>query len=183
MSVLVLRALGIGDLATAVPVLRGIRAARPTEEIVLAAPAWLAPLARLTGAVDRVLPVDEVYADQSVLYHQPTGRKLTYGELVDEAAQLPVPQNPKLKTRDQFKLIGKNVPRRDTPDKVTGIARIGSDESGKGDYFGPLVVAAVYVDEQTEAQLLALGVRDSKLLPDNIILAQAEEIDALDLGE
>src|SRR5947209_10330771 len=65
---------------------------------------------------------------------------------------------------------------RVTPDKVTGIARIGSDESGKGDYFGPLVVAAIYVDEQTEARLLALDVRDSKLLPDNIILAQAEEI-------
>ncbi len=57
MSVLVLRVLGIGDLATAVPALRGLRAARPTDEIVLAAPAWLAPLARLTGAVDRVVPV------------------------------------------------------------------------------------------------------------------------------
>src|SRR2546426_7959074 len=39
------------------------------------------------------VPVDEVYADQSVVVHRPTGRKLTYGELVDEAAQLPVPQN------------------------------------------------------------------------------------------
>ena len=58
MSVLVLRALGIGDLATAVPALRGLRATRPTEQIVLAAPAWLEPLARLTGAVDRVLPMD-----------------------------------------------------------------------------------------------------------------------------
>jgi ADP-heptose:LPS heptosyltransferase len=57
-TVLVLRALGIGDLATAVPALRGLRAARPTEEIALAAPAWLAPLARLTGAVDRVVPLD-----------------------------------------------------------------------------------------------------------------------------
>ena len=57
MSVLVLRALGIGDLATAVPALRGLRAARPTEEIVLAAPAWLEPLARLTGAVDRIVRV------------------------------------------------------------------------------------------------------------------------------
>src|SRR5204863_1435697 len=56
-SVLVLRALGIGDLATAVPALRGLRAARPTEEIVLAAPEWLTPLAHLTGAVDRVVPV------------------------------------------------------------------------------------------------------------------------------
>jgi ADP-heptose:LPS heptosyltransferase len=58
MTVLVLRALGIGDLATAVPALRGLRAARPTEEIALAAPAWLEPLARLTGAVDRLVPVD-----------------------------------------------------------------------------------------------------------------------------
>ena len=58
MSVVVLRALGIGDLATAVPALRALRAARPAEELVLAAPAWLAPLARLTGAVDRVVTVD-----------------------------------------------------------------------------------------------------------------------------
>ncbi|HEX6498089.1 MAG TPA: glycosyltransferase family 9 protein [Micromonosporaceae bacterium] len=60
MSVLVLRALGIGDLATAVPALRGLRGARPTEEIMLAAPGWLAPLADLTGAVDRVVPVDSL---------------------------------------------------------------------------------------------------------------------------
>ncbi len=40
----------------------------------------------------------------------------------------------------------------------------GIDESGKGDYFGPLVVAAVYVDETTAAQLLELGVADSKTI-------------------
>jgi ADP-heptose:LPS heptosyltransferase len=55
-SVLVLRALGIGDLATAVPALRALRAAHPTARLSLAAPAWLAPLAELTGAVDRVVP-------------------------------------------------------------------------------------------------------------------------------
>ncbi|WP_089155699.1 glycosyltransferase family 9 protein [Micromonospora sp. NBS 11-29] len=54
--ILVLRALGVGDLATAVPALRGLRAGLPGREVVLAAPAWLAPLAELTGAVDRVLP-------------------------------------------------------------------------------------------------------------------------------
>ena len=53
------------------------------------------------------------------------------------------------------------------------------DESGKGDYFGSLVIAAVYVDEKTEPQLVALGVRDSKRLQDNLILRLAEEIKGL----
>jgi len=61
----------------------------------------------------------------------------------------------------------------------TGKPRIGLDESGKGDYFGPLVIGAVFVDEQTEDKLITLGVRDSKLLSDNRILAMAEQIKAL----
>jgi ribonuclease HIII len=39
---------------------------------------------------------------------------------------------------------------------------IGIDESGKGDFFGPLVIAAVYVDEQSAMELLEEGVQDSK---------------------
>src|SRR6266487_1340607 len=61
----------------------------------------------------------------------------------------------------------------------TGRPRIGLDESGKGDYFGPLVIGAVFVNEQTEDRLIALGVRDSKLLTDNRMLVMAEEIKAL----
>ncbi len=41
---------------------------------------------------------------------------------------------------------------------------IGVDESGKGDYFGPLVIAAVYTDEESARKLLELGVRDSKII-------------------
>lgn len=58
--ILVLRALGVGDLATAVPALRGLRRAFPGEELRLAAPAWLAPLLPLVGAVDRLVPMDGV---------------------------------------------------------------------------------------------------------------------------
>ncbi|MFH0862243.1 MAG: ribonuclease HIII [Candidatus Altiarchaeota archaeon] len=53
--------------------------------------------------------------------------------------------------------------------------RIGTDESGKGDYFGPLVVAAVYVGDD-EAKLKKLGVKDSKKLSDPKALELAEEI-------
>jgi ADP-heptose:LPS heptosyltransferase len=58
--VLVLRALGIGDLLTAVPALRGIRRALPRHEVVLAAPGWLGPLVDLVDSVDRLLPTDEL---------------------------------------------------------------------------------------------------------------------------
>src|SRR5690242_1511235 len=52
--VLMLRALGLGDFLTGVPAYRALRAAYPDACLVLAAPRGLAPLARLTGAIDRV---------------------------------------------------------------------------------------------------------------------------------
>ena len=54
----------------------------------------------------------------------------------------------------------------------------GSDESGKGDFFGPLVVSAVVVDDGTAAKLAAAGVKDCKLLSDKKILELEETIKA-----
>lgn len=53
---------------------------------------------------------------------------------------------------------------------------IGTDESGKGDYFGPLVVAGVIVDSTTFVQLKKIGVKDSKLLNDDAIKKMAPQI-------
>ena len=52
---------------------------------------------------------------------------------------------------------------------TTAIGWIGIDESGKGDYFGPLVIAAVHVTPRLEEDLLALNVRDSKKIADSVI--------------
>ncbi|MGH7206239.1 MAG: ribonuclease HIII [Nitrospiraceae bacterium] len=54
--------------------------------------------------------------------------------------------------------------------------RIGSDESGKGDYFGPLVVAAVFVNPEIEQDLVLMQVRDSKRISDGRILELAPDI-------
>ncbi len=54
-NVVVLRALGLGDLLTGLPALRGLRRHLPAARIVLAAPRWLEPLALLSGAVNGVL--------------------------------------------------------------------------------------------------------------------------------
>jgi ADP-heptose:LPS heptosyltransferase len=53
--IVALRPLGLGDLLTGLPALRALRAAFPEHRLVLAAPEALAPLARLTGAVDAVV--------------------------------------------------------------------------------------------------------------------------------
>jgi ribonuclease HIII len=57
--------------------------------------------------------------------------------------------------------------------------RIGTDEAGKGDYFGPLAAAAVWADEETEEILRAQGVKDSKRASDAVCRRLAKEISRL----
>ena len=73
------------------------------------------------------VPVDSVDTEPGVVVHRATGRKLAYGQLVDRAQALPVPQSPKLKTPDQFRYIGKNLHRLDSPEKATGRGIYGMD--------------------------------------------------------
>lgn len=54
--------------------------------------------------------------------------------------------------------------------------RIGIDESGKGDFFGPLCVAGVYAQGEQIQELLRLGVCDSKKLTDPNALKLADQI-------
>jgi ADP-heptose:LPS heptosyltransferase len=67
--VVVLRALGLGDLLTAVPALRALADAFPRHPRLLAVPTALAPLARRTGAVDEVVPAEGLDQPLSRLLH------------------------------------------------------------------------------------------------------------------
>jgi len=86
-----------------------------------------------------------------------------------------------LQKNEQFQFAFADMPLQSLlqSPQFKGIARIGTDEAGKGDYFGPLVMGAVYINAQTETQLIKLGVGDSKLLSDIRILTLAEEIKKL----
>lgn len=53
----------------------------------------------------------------------------------------------------------------------------GSDESGKGDFIGPLVVAAVICDEKSAAKLFNIGVKDCKIVSDKDVLQLREQIE------
>ena len=63
-------------------------------------------------------------AQDGEVIHEATGRRLKYGELAAEAAQMPVPENVTLKQPEDFKLIGTPAKRLDTPAKVNGTARL-----------------------------------------------------------
>lgn len=66
---------------------------------------------------------------------------------------------------------------KDDPDLPFDVPTIGSDEAGKGDYFGPLVVASVYAEPVQRAELAAMGVADSKTLSDQRMFPMAERIE------
>lgn len=67
--------------------------------------------------------------------------------------------------------------QNETPTKFPKIAHIGSDETGKGDFFGPLVIAALYADPAGIDKLIAMGATDSKLLTDDKIIPLATAIE------
>ena len=69
----------------------------------------------------------ECYAENGFVIHKPSGKKLGYGELVEEASKLTPPKDVKLKRREEYKIVGKPLPRQDNPNKINGKAEFGLD--------------------------------------------------------
>jgi isoquinoline 1-oxidoreductase beta subunit len=66
-------------------------------------------------------------AEKGEVLHAASGRRLRYGQLAAEAAKVPVPDRPALKSPAQFTRVGRPMKRVDGPDIVTGRARYGLD--------------------------------------------------------
>jgi isoquinoline 1-oxidoreductase beta subunit len=72
------------------------------------------------------VPAAEITVAKGVVAHK-SGKRARFGELAADAAQLPVPQDVKLKDAKDFRLIGKRVPRLDARAKVNGAAQYTQD--------------------------------------------------------
>jgi isoquinoline 1-oxidoreductase beta subunit len=66
------------------------------------------------------VPTDELSTSSGQIHHEKTQRRLTYGDLAEAAAELPVPEDPPLKTIGDFKIIGQSIGDVDNKKIVTG---------------------------------------------------------------
>ena len=102
--------------------------------------------ARLIGAAAArwgVAPAACVARDGNV-FHEASGRSAAYGELVREAADISLREEPEIKTPEQFTLIGQRQARLDTPAKVTGAAKFGIDTRLPGMVYAAVANCPVF---------------------------------------
>src|SRR5262245_61351054 len=95
----------------------------PMRQAGAVARAMLVAAAARTWNVDR----STCRTENGTVVHSPSGRRLAYGDLVEKASSLPVPDQAPLKDPKEFRIIGRTLPRTDTPLKVDGSALYGID--------------------------------------------------------
>ena len=78
------------------------------------------------------VPAGELVLRDSRISHPASGRNADYAEFAAAAAELSPPAKPRLKTPDQFRLMGTSAPRLDIPAKVDGSALFGIDAKVDG---------------------------------------------------
>ena len=90
------------------------------------------------------VPAGECDTQNSKVIHRRSGKSIGFGAIAADAGKLPVPKNPKLRDRAQWKLIGKSVPRVDVPAKVKGSAVFGIDFQVSGMVYAAVKQSPVF---------------------------------------
>ena len=142
----------IVELATADPAFgnpsrRGIQVTGGSDSV----PGFHAALRRLgasarqamlqTAAAEWKVPAAECTTRSGMVFHEPSARRRSYGELARRAAQLPPSQSPTLKQPADFVLCGHSPGRKDSPAKCDGSALFGADLRLPGMLFGAVLLA------------------------------------------
>jgi CO/xanthine dehydrogenase Mo-binding subunit len=86
----------------------------------------------------------DCHTESGAVIHTASTRRLSYGELAEEAAAAPVPDAPALKDPAEFRLIGTPMKQLDTPAKARGEAIFGIDVRVPGMLFGTVLHSPVF---------------------------------------
>lgn len=167
----------IGFMARSMPLMitGGSSAIRFTGELAMRKTGAAVRAALIAEAADRLgVPESELATADSTVTHAKSGKSLRYGELAAGAAERSLSSDPVLKTRDQWKLIGKPIVRRDIPAKVDGSAVYGIDFTLPEMRVATIAAAPVRggkLESVDEAPALAVtGVEKVVKLPDAVIV-------------
>jgi isoquinoline 1-oxidoreductase subunit beta len=112
------------------------------------------------------------------VFHEASGRQLSYGQLALEAATVPPPEAPALKPASQWRIIGRAQPRIDIPAKIRGLPVFGMDVVLSGMLHAAIrkapVAGATGARVMNEAELRGLpGVVDILVVGDDSIAVVA----------
>jgi isoquinoline 1-oxidoreductase beta subunit len=89
------------------------------------------------------VPAEKLVTELSTVIDPESGQKADYGELADDAARETPPSTPILKKPEDYRLVGRSLPRLDIPEKVDGTAGFGMDVQLPGMLFGAVVHSPV----------------------------------------
>lgn len=110
---------------------------------------------RIAGAATRAVlveaaanawgvPASEVVARRSRIIHEASARSALFSEFALQAAELSLPVQPRLKTPDEYTIMGADVQRFDVPAKVDGTAEFGLDASLPGMKYAAVKASPVF---------------------------------------
>lgn len=129
-----------------------------------------AALEMVTAGMSALQRVNVPYTSLALKGKHLTINLYTSGKLVVQGKEA---QDFVLFTLEPLVLGAASLGYEDVLDPKLFAPHMGSDESGKGDIFGPLITVAVFIDETSGKQLADLGIRDSKTIADSKIVTLA----------
>ena len=116
----------------------------------------------------------ECEAEDSMIYHRPSGKKVSFGSVSDLASKLKVPKKVNLKDPINFSILGKDMLRADTMVKINGTASYAIDTELEGMVYAmverPSSYGATYVSSNAEHVNLQPEILDVLVTPRGVAI-------------